>query len=111
MDMECDYFQSVTNLLLIAQRSMDPPTFKKTLLLMVHQFVAMDDTETSATAMLDSVSLIGSGRSTSASKRKSSEHGQNSQTRQAEYKRKAEAYAKEREEAEMDLDYSEKVIS
>ncbi len=111
MDTECDYFQSVTNLLLIAQRSMDPPTFKKSFLLMVHQFVAMDDSEMSATAMLDTVTLTGSSRSTSVSKRKSSEHGQNAQTRQAEYKRKAEAYAKEREEAELDLDYSELVIS
>jgi hypothetical protein len=35
----------------------------------------------------------------------------NLQTRQAESQRRAEAYAKEREEAEMDLDYSVTLIS
>ena len=52
-----------------------------------------------------------SRRAPSHPNRKASEYELNLQTKQAVNQRRAEAFAKEREEAEMDLDYSEKVIS
>jgi hypothetical protein len=107
LELECDYFQGVTNLLLLAQKSLDPPIFKRSLLLMVQQFDVMDEPDISATAMhFDKVTLTTPRRSSSASKRKATEHEQTLQNRLSEYQRKAEAYAKEREEADRDLDYS-----
>ena len=74
---------------------------------MVQQFDVMDEPDISATAMhFDKVTLTTTRRSSSASKRKATEHEQTLQNRLSEYQRKAEAYAKEREEADRDLDYS-----
>jgi hypothetical protein len=74
---------------------------------MVQQFDVLDESDISTTAMhFDKVTLAPPRRSPSASKRKATEHEQTLQNRQSEYQRKAEAYAKEREEADRDLDYS-----
>ncbi len=74
---------------------------------MVQQFDVTDESEVSTTAMhLDKVTLTTTRHSPSVSKRKATEHEQNLQNRQSEYQRKAEAYAKEREEADRNLDYS-----
>ncbi len=105
LEEECDYFQAVTNLLLIAQQSIKPPQFKRSLLLMVQQFAIEDESDISSTTMnLNRVTLTTTRRSPSATKRKAQE--QNLLNRQSEHQRKAEAYAKEREEADRDLDYS-----
>jgi hypothetical protein len=104
-DEECDYFQAVTNLLLIAQESMEPPAFKKSFALMAQQI--MGDDHPIPIMQMNTVTLTSTRRASSASKRKTpSEYETNLQTRQAASQRRAEAYAKEREEADMDLDYS-----
>jgi hypothetical protein len=67
-DEECDYFQAVTNLLLIAQKSMESPAFKKSFLLMAQQI--MGDDLLIPTMQMDTMTLTSTRRAPSASKRK-----------------------------------------